>query len=129
MLRAADGYCPGDLPSRLAAEARPPGLSQPAEAAIAAAPLRTVEGRATDGFARPNWPFVCRSGRGGEVDVVVFPGPLAAESTCVDAAAVGDACAARQARLGHPAGAVGVRSLGTRGVPPGWPFAWLLDQP
>lgn len=117
------------LPSRLSAEARPPELSQLAEAVLATDLSRAVEGQAIDELAHPSHLFFYRSDRGGEVDFVVFPGPLAAESKYVDVPAVGEA---RALLAKYGAGIMLTRSafeLSDRlAILPAGLFAWLLAQ-
>lgn len=117
------------LPARRSSGAYEPALSQLAEAALAVAIFRSVEGEALDRFSRPSRLFFFRTSSGGEVDFTVPPGPRAAESKYVDAAS------SREARA--MASNFGGGLLLTRGAVDLRPdvtlilaalFAWLLDQ-
>jgi predicted AAA+ superfamily ATPase len=129
------------LPSRRARGAYDPEPSRLAEAALAAAIFRAVEGDAVDRFGEPEGLFYFRSASGTEVDFVVptFDGTTpgagrayAAESKYVDAVTANDS----KAMLANFGGGL----LLTRGaidleqhmpdvkVIPAALFAWLLDQ-
>lgn len=73
------------LPSRHSVGAFEPDASRVAEAALAVAIFRSVEGHAVDRFGRPGRLFYYRTSTGGEVDYLVLPDRLAAESKYVDA--------------------------------------------
>jgi hypothetical protein len=117
------------LPSLLAAEAASPELSHLSEAVLAVTLFRAVEGHAIDRFTCPSRLFFYRSDQQGEVDYVVFPGPLAAEAKYVDTASVGEA---RPMLAKYGSGLLLTRSgfaLDPRlTVLPAGVFAWLLDQ-
>ena len=72
------------LPARLAPGAYEPDASRLAEAALATALFRSVAGHAVDRFGRPDHLFFYRTPNGTEVDFIVPPGPVAAESRYVD---------------------------------------------
>jgi predicted AAA+ superfamily ATPase len=130
------------LPARRAPGAQDPEASRLAEAALAAAIVRAVEGVAVDRFGEPGRLFYYRSQGGAEVDFVVpavghggasGSGPRAAESKYVDAVTANDS----RAMVANFGGGL----LLTRGaidltqdvtgvtVVPAALFAWLLDQP
>jgi len=107
-----------------------PATSQLAEAALATAIFRAVEGDAADRFGRPGHLFFFKSPNGAEVDFVVQPGPFAAEAKYTDTPfSVG--ARAMVANFGGglvlSRGAIDV----SRDTPtiPASVFAWLLDQP
>lgn len=117
------------LPSLLAGEVASPELSHLSEAVLATALFRATEGNGVDRFACPSRLFFYRSDHQGEVDFVVFPGPLAAEAKYVDAAARGEA---RSMLAKYGSGLLLTRSgidLDPQlTIIPAGIFAWLLDQ-
>jgi predicted AAA+ superfamily ATPase len=117
------------LPARRSPGAYEPDPSRVAEAALAVAIFRAVEGDAVDRFGQPNRLFFYRTKHGTEVDFVVPPIPRAAESKYVDAPSTREA----QAMLVNfggglllTRGAVDIQANVT--VIPAALFAWLLDQ-
>lgn len=73
------------LPARRAGGAGSPAPSMLAEAALAVALFRSLQGLTTDQFDAPAHLFYHRGTGGAEVDFVVLPDRLAAESKYVDA--------------------------------------------
>ncbi|MBI4321617.1 MAG: ATP-binding protein [Chloroflexi bacterium] len=117
------------LPARRLPGAYEPGLSQLAEAALAVALFRAVEGDAVDRFGRPGHLFFYRTPGGGEVDFVVLPGPRAAESKYIDTASTREARAIVSNFGGGlllTRSAIDLRQGVT--ILPAALFAWLLDQ-
>ena len=117
------------LPARRSPGAFEPSISQVAEATLAVAIFRAVEGDAIDRFGRPGQLFFHRTSGGGEVDFVVLPGPLAAESKYIDSASTREA----RAMVSNFGGgllltrsAIDLRPGVT--IVPAALFAWLLDQ-
>ncbi len=117
------------LPSRHSPGAYEPDATRLAEAALASAIFRAVEGDAVDRFGQPGRLFFYRTPSGAEVDFVVPPIPRAVESKYVDAAST------REART--MAANFGGGLLVTRGaidiqpgitILPAALFTWLLDQ-
>ena len=117
------------LPARRSPGAYEPDASRLAEAALAVAIFRSIEGDAVDRFGQPSKLFFYRTPNGTEVDFVVPPVPRAAESKYVDAPST----RAAQAMVANFGGGL----LLTRGaidlqpdvtVIPAALFAWLLDQ-
>ncbi len=120
------------LPSRHSPEAQDPDFSRLAEAALASAIFRSVEGDAVDRFGQPSRLFYYRSprgGAGGEVDFVVIPGRRAAESKYVDTVSRAEA---RALVANYGGGLVLTRGgLDLAVAPlflPAALFAWLLSQ-
>jgi predicted AAA+ superfamily ATPase len=117
------------LPARLSSGAETPDVSRLAEAVLAAALFRAVEGDAIDRFGRPERLYFFRTANGTEVDFVVPPDPRAAESKYVDTASK-RAAAAMVANFGG--GLVLTRSAVdiSPGVTilPAALFCWLLEQ-
>lgn len=117
------------LPALRSPGAREPTMSQLAEAALAVAIFRSVEGEAVDRFGQPSRLFFARTSAGGEVDFVVPPGPMAAESKYVDAPSTKEA-RAMVANFGGglllTRGAIDLQPDVT--IVPAAVFAWLLDQ-
>jgi predicted AAA+ superfamily ATPase len=117
------------LPARMSHGAQEPDMSELAEAALAVALFRSVEGDAVDRFGRPDRLFFFRTSNGTEVDFVVPPDPMAVESKYVDAASTGDA---RAMVTNFGGGLLVTRS--TVNIRPGVTilpaalFTWLLDQ-
>jgi len=117
------------LPARRSPGAYEPDASRLAEAALAAAIFRSVEGDAVDRFGRPGRLFFYRTPNGTEVDFVVPPGPRAAESKYVDEASTR---AGRAMVVNFGGGLLLTRSAidlrpGVTTMPAAL-FAWLLDQ-
>ena len=129
------------LPARRAPGAHDPDASRLAEAALAAALFRSVEGDAVDRFGEPGHLFYYRSQGGAEVDFVVpdvrpaagASGTRAAESKYVDAVTANKS----RAMVANYGGGLlltrGAIDLG-QDVPgvtvlPAALFAWLLEQP
>lgn len=117
------------LPARRSPGAFEPSISQVAEAALAVAIFRAVEGDTFDRFGRPGQLFFHRTSSGGEVDFVVLPGPLAAESKYIDSASTRET----RAMVSNFGGgllltrsAIDLRPGVT--IMPAALFAWLLDQ-
>lgn len=117
------------LPARRAAGAHEPDASRLAEAAIALAIFRAVEGDAVDSFNSPDRLFLFRSRDGAEVDFVILPDSLAAESKYVDEATRSEA----RAMVANFGGgllitrtAIDPRAGVT--IIPAAIFTWLLDQ-
>ncbi len=118
------------LTARLSPGAYEPDASRLAEAVLATAIFRSVEGDHVDRFRRPGQLFFYRTPEGTEVDFVVHPGGLAAESKYLDTAST----RAVRAMATHFGGGL----LLTRGavdferpdvtIMPAALFAWLLDQ-
>lgn len=117
------------LPARRAPGAYEPDASRLAEAALATAIFRAVEGDAVDRFDQPHRLFYYRTKEGAEVDYLLLPGPKAAESKYIDAASRRET----RAMSTHFGGGL----LLTRGavdlqpgvtIIPAAIFAWLLDQ-
>ncbi|HYU18220.1 MAG TPA: hypothetical protein VEQ11_05945, partial [Chloroflexota bacterium] len=118
------------LPARLSAGAYEPDASRVAEAVLATAIFRSVEGDHVDRFGRPGRLFFYRTPNGTDVDFVVQPGCRAAESKYVDTPST----RATRAMLTKFGGGL----LLTRGavdferpdvtIMPAALFAWLLDQ-
>lgn len=118
------------LPARRSPGAFEPDASRLAEAALASAIFRAVEGDAVDPpqAGRPERLFFYRNGSGAEVDFVVPPVPRAAESKYVDSVSARDA-RAMHARFGGglllTRGAIDLRP-GLTTIPAAV-FTWLLD--
>ncbi len=119
----------GRLPARRSPGAYEPTMSQLAEAALAVAIFRAVEGEAVDRFGQPDHLFFFRTPGRGEVDFVVPPGPRAAESKYIDSPSTRET----RAMVANFGGGL----LLTRGaidlqpevaIIPAAIFAWLLDQ-
>ena len=117
------------LPARRSPGAIDPTISQMAEAALAAAIFRAVQGDTIDHFGRSGHLFFYRTSSGGEVDFVALPGPWAAESKYIDTPSTREA----RAMVANFGGGL----LLTRGaidlspgvtIIPAALFAWLLDQ-
>lgn len=119
----------GLIPARISPGAFQPDASRLAEAAVAMALFRSVEGDAIDRFGRPDKLFFFRTANGTEVDFVVPQGRRALESKYVDAASTRHT-SAMMANFGGglllTRGAVDIRSSLT--VLPTALFTWLLDQ-
>ena len=130
------------LPARRAPGAAEPEPSRLAEAALAAAIFRAVEGDAVDRFGEPERLFYYRSPNGAEVDFVVpaFHGgsgherrTYAAESKYVDAV-TGNDSKAMAVNFGEglllTRGAIDLQQQvpGVTTLPAAL-FTWLLDQP
>ncbi len=120
------------LPARRACGAYEPDASRLAEAALALAIFRAVEGDEGDGVDRFDGPsrlFFYRTAADTEVDFVVLPRQRAAESKYVDEAARGEA-RAMVANFGGglllTRSAIDLRPGVT--IIPASIFAWLLDQ-
>lgn len=117
------------LPARHSPGISTPTTSRVAEAALAVAIFRAVDGDRVDGFGRPGRLFFFRTRGGGEVDFVVEPGRLAAEAKYIDAASTREARAMVQnfeRGLLLTRGAIDLRPNVT--IIPSALFAWLLDQ-
>lgn len=104
-------------------------MSQVAEAALAVAMFRAVEGDAIDRIDRPGHLFFHRTSSGGEVDFVVLSGSRAAESKYVDTPSTR---AARAMVASFGGGLLLTRTAidlrpGVTIIPAAL-FAWLLDQ-
>jgi len=117
------------LPSRHSPGAHEPDQTRLAEAALAIALFRAVEGDAVDRFGQPGRIFFYRNAKGTEVDFVVPMGPYAAEAKYIDKASVGEA-RAMVANFGG--GLLLTRSAidlqpGVTIIPAAV-FAWLLGQ-
>ncbi len=119
----------GRLPARRSPGAHEPDSTRLAEAALAVAIFRSVEGDAVDRFGRPGRLFFYRTPNGTEVDFVVPPGPRAAESKYVDDPST-RAGTAMVVNFGGglllTRGAVDLRPDVT--IIPAALFTWLLDQ-
>lgn len=117
------------LPARLAPGAQAPDQTRLAEAALATAILRSVEGGVIDRFGQPERVFFHRSAKGAEVDFVVPAGPYAAEAKYIDRASVGKA-RAMVANFGGglllTRSAIDIQPGVT--ILPAVIFAWLLEQ-
>lgn len=119
----------GRLAAQRAMGAKEPAASQLAEAALAVALFRAIEGDAVDRFGRPGKLFFFRTASGGEVDFLMLPDRLAAEAKYVDRASSRDA-KGMLANFGK--GLVLTRRAidlkeGATFIPAAI-FAWLLDQ-
>lgn len=117
------------LPARISLGALEPHASKLAEAAVAVALFRSVEGNAIDRFGRPHRLFFYRTSNGTEVDFIVPPGPRALEVKYVDSPTSRDA-AAMVSNFGG--GLLLTRSAvdikpGVTVIPTAL-FAWLLEQ-
>jgi len=117
------------LPARRAKGAYEPDASRLAEAALAVAIYRAVEGDGVDRFNSPSHLFFYRATGDAEVDFVVLPGPRAAESKYIDEAARGEA---RAMVVNFGGGLLLTRSAidlqaGVTVIPAAI-FTWLLDQ-
>ena len=117
------------LPARHSPGAHEPDHTRIAEAALAVAIFRAVEGDAVDRFGQPGRIFFYRNAKGTEVDFVVPMGPYAAEAKYIDKASVGEA----RAMIANFGGGL----LLTRSaidlqpgvtILPAAVFAWLLAQ-
>lgn len=118
------------LPALRSPDAYEPALSQVAEAALALAIFRAVEGDAVDRFCQPGRLFFFRTPGGGEVDFIVLPGPRAAESKYVDSPSTREARAMVTSFGGGLLLTRGAVSLvpGVTAIPAAL-FSWLLHQP
>ena len=76
------------LPARHSPDAFEPEPSRLAEAALAVAIFRSLEGDSVDRFREPSRLFYYRSRQGAEVDFLVLPGRRAAESKYIDVASL-----------------------------------------
>jgi uncharacterized protein len=117
------------LPAFRSPSAYEPDASRLAEAALATAIFRAVEGDTVDQFGQPKRLFFYRTRDGAEVDYLVLPGSRAAESKYIDMASSRES----RAMVTHFGGGL----LLTRGAIdiqpdittiPAALFAWLLDQ-
>ncbi len=119
----------GRLAARISPSAHEPEASRLAEAALATAIFRSVEGDAVDRFGRPDHLFYYRTSGRGEVDFIVPPAPNAIESKYVDTPTSRDA-AAMMANFGGglllTRSAVDIQPGVT--IMPAALFAWLLEQ-
>lgn len=117
------------LPARHSPGAYEPETSRLAEAALAVAVFRSVEGDAVDRFGRPGRLFFYRTSGGGEVDYLVLPDRLAAESKYVDSVSTRES-RAMVANFGGglllTRGAIDLKPGVT--VIPAALFCWLLAQ-
>jgi len=117
------------LPARRAKGAYEPDASRLAEAALAVAIFRAVEGDGVDRFNSPSHLFFYRTANDTEVDFVVLPGPRAAESKYIDEAARGDA---RAMVANFSGGLLLTRSAidlqADVTIIPAAIYTWLLDQ-
>jgi predicted AAA+ superfamily ATPase len=117
------------LPSRLSMGAYEPDQTRLAEAALAAAIFRSVEGDVVDRFGQPGRVYFYRSGKGAEVDFVVPAGPYAAEAKYIDRASVGEA-RAMVANFGGglllTRSAIDIQPGVT--ILPAAIFAWLIEE-
>ena len=121
------------LPRRHSPDAFEPEQSRLAEAALAIAIYRAVEGQAADRFGEPSRLFYYRSSQGAEVDFVVLPGRRAAESKYVDSATLREARAMTASfggglLLTRSAFDLGLDPLAGVVAIPAAIFAWLLAQ-
>ncbi|MGI8554334.1 MAG: ATP-binding protein [Dehalococcoidia bacterium] len=117
------------LPARRSPGAYEPDSSRLAEAALAMAIFRSVEGDAIDRFSQPARLFYYRTSNGTEVDFVVPPIPRAAESKYIDVASNREARAMVTNFGGGlllTRGAIDLQPSVT--VLPAALFAWLLAQ-
>jgi predicted AAA+ superfamily ATPase len=117
------------LPARLAPGVSTPDQTRLAEAALAAAIFRSVEGDVVDRFGQPGRVYFYRSANGAEVDFVVPAGPYAAEAKYIDRASIGGA-RAMVANFGGglllTRSAIDIQPGVT--ILPAAIFAWLLEQ-
>ncbi len=121
------------LPARLSPDAFEPEPSRLAEAALATAIFRSLEGNAVDRFGEPSRLFYYRSRQGAEVDLLVLPERRVAESKYVDTASLRETRAMTANFVG---GLLLTRSAvdfkldlqGNVVALPAAVFAWLLDQ-
>jgi len=117
------------LPARRSPSAYEPDASRVAEAVLANAIFRAVEGDAVDRFSQPEKLFFYRTPSRSEVDYIVFPELRAAESKYVDAVSSRESQAMVTNFGGGlllTRGAIDIRPDVT--VIPAALFAWLLDQ-
>ena len=117
------------LPARRSPGAYEPDASRLAEAALAVAIFRSVEGQAVDRFGQPSRLYFFRDRNGAEIDFLVPPVPHVAESKYVDATGSAEA-RTMLAKFGGglllTRGAVDLQPDLT--VLPAAVFAWLLQQ-
>ena len=117
------------LPARRSPGAYEPDASRLAEAALATAIFRAVEGDAVDRFSQPERLFFYRTSASAEVDYLVLPGPRAAEAKYVDSASRRESLAMVN-RFGGglllTRGVIDIQPEVT--IIPAALFAWLLAQ-
>jgi len=117
------------LPARRMPGATEPEFSRLAEAALAMAIFRAVEGQAVDRFDQPARLFYYRMAGGGEIDFLVPPVPWVAESKYIDVASTSEGRAMTKEFGGGlllTRSAVDLQPGVT--ILPAALFAWLLDQ-